>query len=226
MKWVAELLAGTHLQYTDWGFCRRWWAVCELHGAAVERYQDGESEWDVGAVDEGGGGDVDGGGYGGDCGVYGVEAAVTLSMTIKYALTRAEIARSFFRSLASSPKFLAMILIYSVALGIFSLVARGALSRSPTRQDGITALAWMVGAFVFMLAWLFIRGKTDERILTISPEGIATEIGALKGQLPWSKIKLVTETNRHVLIVGATGNAFFIPSRAFKAPGQQAEFAS
>jgi len=117
-----------------------------------------------------------------------------------------------------------MILIYSVALGIFSLVARGGLSRSPTRQDVITAFAWMVGAFVFMPVWLFIRGKTDERILTISPEGIATEIGTLKGQLPWSKIKLVTETNRHVLIVGATGNAFFIPSRAFKAPGQQAEF--
>ena len=83
----------------------------------------------------------------------------------------------------------------------------------------------MVGAFVFMPLWLFIRGKTDERMLTISPEGIATEIGSLKGQLPWSKIKLVTETSRHhVLIVGASGNAFFIPSRAFEAPGQQAEF--
>jgi len=45
----------------------------------------------VGAVDEGGGGEVDGGGYGGDCGVYGVEEALTSPMTIKYALTRAEI---------------------------------------------------------------------------------------------------------------------------------------
>ena len=176
------------------------------------------------AVDKGGGGEVDSGGYSDDCGLYFVQAAVNSSMTIKYALTRAEIARSFFRSLASSPKFLAMILIYSVALGIFSLAARGALSRSLARQDVITALAWMVGAFLFMPLWLFIRGKTNERTLTISPEGIATAIGSLKGQLPWSKIKLVTETNRHVLIVGATGNAFFIPSRAFEAPGQQVEF--
>src|SRR5690348_7994404 len=147
-------------------------------------------------------------------------------MTIKYALTRAEIVRSFFQSLRSSPKFLAMILIYFAALGLLSLIARGALSRSLAPRDLIIASAWAAGVLVFMPLWLLIRGKTDERTLTVSPEGISTEIGSLKGQIPWSKIKLVTNTSRHVLIVGATVNAFFIPSRAFSGQDQQREFVS
>ncbi len=54
--------------------------------------------------------------------------------------------------------------------------------------------------------------------------GISTEIGSLKGQIPWSKVKEATSTNRFVLIVGVTGNAFFIPSRAFTGPEQQGQF--
>jgi hypothetical protein len=145
-------------------------------------------------------------------------------MTIKYALTRIEVLRSFLRSLQSSPKFLAMILAYLAALAVFTLATRGAFSRSITGRDVIVAIAWTAGALIFMLLWLFIRGKTDERTLTVSPDGISTQIGSLKGQVPWSKVKSVTQTSRHVLILGATGNAFFIPSRAFKGPDQQTQF--
>jgi YcxB-like protein len=146
------------------------------------------------------------------------------STTIKYALTRIEIVRFFLRGVKSSPKFLAMILICLVGLGAFTLAMRSAFSRSLTSRDVVIAVAWPAGALIFMLLWLFIRGKTDERTLTVSPDGISTQIGSLKGQIPWSKVKLVTRTNRHVLIVGATGNAFFIPSRAFQGPDQQAKF--
>jgi hypothetical protein len=145
-------------------------------------------------------------------------------MTIKYALTRVEIVRTFFQGLGSSPRFLAMILIYSAALGVFTMATRGAFSRPLTSLDIIVALAWMAGAFVFMPLWPFVRGKTDVRTLTVSPEGISTEIGSTKGKVPWSKVKLITNTSRYVLIVGATGNAFFIPSRAFQGPDQQAQF--
>jgi hypothetical protein len=145
-------------------------------------------------------------------------------MTIKYALTRIEILRSFLRSLQSSPKFLAMILIYLAALNLFTLATRGAFSRSLTGRDVTVALAWMAGALIFMLLWLFTRGKTDERTLTVSTDGISTQIGSLRGQIPWSKVKLVAQTSRQVLIVGATGNAFFMPSRAFQGPNQQTEF--
>jgi hypothetical protein len=82
----------------------------------------------------------------------------------------------------------------------------------------------MLGAVLFMPVGLFLRAKTDERTLTVSPEGISTEIGSLKGQIPWRKVDAVTDTGPHVLVVGTTGNAFFIPNRAFREPGQKAEF--
>ena len=57
-----------------------------------------------------------------------------------------------------------------------------------------------------------------------SPQGISTEIGSRKGEVPWGKVRLVENAGRHVLIVGATGNAFLIPGRAFGGPEQQAQF--
>ena len=145
-------------------------------------------------------------------------------MTIRYALTRAEIVRSFLQSVGNSPKVRAIILLYSAALGVLSLAVRGAFSRSISVLDATVALAWTAGAIVFKPLWLFIRAKTGERTLTVSPEGIATEIGRLKGEVPWSKVKLVTGMRRNVLIVGVTGSAFYIPSRAFSGPDQQALF--
>jgi YcxB-like protein len=145
-------------------------------------------------------------------------------MTIQYALTRGEIVRSYFRSLGSSPKFLSMILIYSVGLGLLSLAISGAFSRSLTTGDAIGAVACAAGAFLFMPLWLFVRGKTDKRTFSISAQGISTEIGSRKGAVPWGKVRLVENAGRHVLIVGATGNAFLIPTRAFNGPEQQAQF--
>jgi len=86
----------------------------------------------------------------------------------------------------------------------------------PTTQDVVIGLAWMVGFFAFLPVMLFLFGKTSLRTLTISPEGITTQIGSLKGEVPWKKVRVVTSTSEHVLVVGTTGNAFFIPVRAFK----------
>lgn len=115
-----------------------------------------------------------------------------------------------------------MIVIYSVALGLLPLFFNGAFSRGVETHDVILAFAWMVGAFTFMPLWLFLRGKTSERTLTVSQNGISTQIGSMKGEIPWSKVKLVAKAHEHVLIVGASGNAFFIPGRAFEGPNQKA----
>jgi hypothetical protein len=101
-------------------------------------------------------------------------------MTIKYALTRGEIVRSSFRSLGSSPKFLSMILIYSAGLGLLSLAIGGAFSRSRTMGDAESALSWTVGAFLFMPFWLFVRGKTEERTLSISHRAFRPSLAHIK----------------------------------------------
>ena len=146
-------------------------------------------------------------------------------MTIKYTLTRTELVRSYLQSMAGSARFRRTILIYSAAVGVFSLVVRGVLYRAVTSRDILAALAWMAGVFVFMPLWLFLRGKTAKRTLTVSAEGISTQIGSHKGDIPWSNVKVVADVSRHVLIiVGATGNAFLIPNRAFQGPDQRAQF--
>ena len=145
-------------------------------------------------------------------------------MTIEYALTRGEIVQSYFRSLASSPKFLVRILVYCIVLGVIPLAFQTGFSRSLTSSDALFALAWAAAAFAVVPLWLLFRGKTGVRTLTISSDGISTKIGSLTGQIPWKKVKLIEDKGRHVLIMSASGNAFFIPARAFVQTEQKTQF--
>ena len=145
-------------------------------------------------------------------------------MTIEYALTRIEIVQGFFRSLATSRRYLVTVLSYALVMSGVVLVSRGAFSRSFTLKDVVIGAFAAGGFMIFLPAMLFIRGKTAKRSLTISSEGITTEIGSLNARIPWRKVKIIAKTDRYVLISRANGNAFFIPSRAFSGPEQQAEF--
>jgi sugar phosphate permease len=145
-------------------------------------------------------------------------------MTIEYALTRIEILQGFLRSLARSPRYLLTIIFYALVMSGVVLATRGAFSRSLTRNDVVAAILAAVGFMIFLPVMLFISGKTSKRTLTISSEGISTEIGSIKGQIPWHKVKVIVETDRYFLVSRANGNAFFIPSRAFSGPEHQAEF--
>jgi len=145
-------------------------------------------------------------------------------LTVEYALTRREIFQSYLRSLAESPKFRRTIILYSVVFGIFNVFLSVILSRSLTLGDVLGGVAGAVGLFIFIPLWIFIRAKTTKRTMTVSREGISTEIGKYKGQVPWNKISIVTETPRFVLIARTNGNAFFIPDRAFSGAEHRQHF--
>jgi len=147
-------------------------------------------------------------------------------MTIEYALTRVEIVGGYFRSLLNSPRYLATICAYALAFGTVVLVSTGAFSR-PLRPWDAAIVAIAALGFIFLMPiMLFIRGKTSKRSLTIFPDGISTEIGSLKAQLAWRKVKLIVETDSYILVSGASGNAFFIPARAFSHSEEKTEFAT
>ena len=146
------------------------------------------------------------------------------SITIEYALTRREILWSFLQGLAESPKFRTKILLFSAAIGMSGLLPKAILSRSLTLKDTIDAAGWAVGSIAFIALGVSVFGKTARRTLTISPNGISTEIGRLTGQVPWNKVKEVTECTQSVLIVGRNGNAFFIPNRAFADLDHRSQF--
>jgi hypothetical protein len=145
-------------------------------------------------------------------------------MTVEYALTRSEIVRGFFQGLSSSPKYRKMMLQNSVILGGIVLIERASLLHSFTARDVFISLGWAVGLFAFKPLWMYIRGKTAKRTLTISPDGIYTEIGKIRGQVPWRKIKMVASADQYVLITRHGGNSFFIPERAFSGPVNRDQF--
>jgi hypothetical protein len=100
----------------------------------------------------------------------------------------------------------------------------GGFPQSLTAGDVIAVFGGMAAELCTVVLWIFIRGKTDERTLCVSEQGIETEIGAINAQIPWRKVGVVRDAGQYVLIARANGNAFFIPSRAFSGPDQKAQF--
>jgi hypothetical protein len=146
------------------------------------------------------------------------------SMTVEYALTRREVLISVLRSLAQSPRFRGTILLYAAAIAAMTLLIRASILHSLTAEDALIATASGLGYLVFISVWVTIRAKTSKRTLTVSSDGISTEVGRLKGQIPWAKIKSVEDTSKFVLIARTNGNAFFIPNRALSSPDHRNEF--
>ena len=145
------------------------------------------------------------------------------AMTIEYSLTRPEIVRGFFRSLGN-PRFLVTVSCYALGMGIVVLASTGAFSRHLAIHDVYTVLIAVAGFMAFLPIFLFIRGKTSKRSLTVSPAGIATEIGSIKANVPWKKVRVISQGRDFILIAGTSGNAFFIPARAFSSPEHQNSF--
>jgi hypothetical protein len=145
-------------------------------------------------------------------------------ITVEYALTRGEVAGGLLRSVAQSPKYRGKILLYSVGIGVFTLLYRAALTRSVTPSDVMIAVGYGVGFLLVLPLWLFIRAKTAKRTLKVSRGGIWTEIGRIGKQYEWKQIREVTDARQFILIALTNGNAFFIPRRAFPGIEQREQF--
>lgn len=136
-------------------------------------------------------------------------------ITIKYSLTRSEIVASFLRSLAKSPRLMLIVFGPSLVMGLGSLAISSALLRRLAAGNVVNACGLALGLFFFFIFLVFAQGKTQERTLSVSEEGISTSIGKLHGTIPWTKIATVKAVGNHVLILRSTGNSFLIPMRAF-----------
>src|SRR5439155_21617705 len=79
-------------------------------------------------------------------------------------------------------------------------------------------------AMLLMALYPMLRFKRDERTLTISTSGIATTIGSLSGDVPWTKVGRIQSAARWIYIFGPNANSFTIPHRAFATEIQRAEF--
>ena len=145
-------------------------------------------------------------------------------MTISYSLTRFEIVRTYLYVIPRSPRILTVVLIISVWPGFVRLSSKEAFSHTLGIGDAFAAFVWMVGTFFLLLLWVFLRAKTKVRTLSISEQGVYTEIGRIKAEYPWTKVKEIKDVGSYILVVNRSGNAFFIPNRAFTDTNQRAEF--
>jgi hypothetical protein len=147
-------------------------------------------------------------------------------MTIKYTLTRAEIVRVFLVGLGRSPRILTVVLILASIPASVSLITAGVLSQGFNFRNVMTGLIWLIIGFCSVVGIVFARAKTEERTLSVSQSGISTQIGSIRGERPWSKVQEIKISGSYILIVGTTGNSFFIPARAFSGSNQRDEFVS
>ncbi len=146
------------------------------------------------------------------------------AMTITYSHTRFEIVRTYLFVLPRSPRILTVVLIVCAWPGFVRLSTKWGLSHHLGAEDFLAALVWMVVVFLLLLIWVFLRAKIKVRSLSISGQGVYTEIGRIKADYPWSKVKEIKDVGSYILVVNRSGNAFFIPNRAFTDPNQRADF--
>lgn len=145
-------------------------------------------------------------------------------MTIHYSLTRGEMVLGFFQGLRRSRRLRLTLTTYSLCTAAIAMAIGGTLSRPWSAADLATALLWALGAFAFLPLVLYLRGKTEQRTLTISPAGISTRIGRMEGDLAWRQVKTVVDAGAYLLVAGASGNAFLTPNRAFADSDERGRF--
>ena len=145
-------------------------------------------------------------------------------ITIEYALTRTEVARSYFQAIGHSPEYLRRVVLLAAICAVAQMCIRILGSRRLGGPEILSAVIVFVVILAVLPIWLFLRAKTDKRTLTISADGISTSIGEKSAQIPWKSVKIVKDSGTFILIARTNGNAFFIPDRAFISPNDRARF--
>ena len=145
-------------------------------------------------------------------------------MLIRYSLTRLEVVRTYLFVIPRSPRIALLALIICAWPGLVHIATSAIFSHSLGAGDILYALLSGICIFLLLLAWVFLRAKTGERRMSLSDQGIQTEIGTRKATCAWGKVKQVRDLGSYILIVTRTGNAFFIPERAFPNSSEKAAF--
>lgn len=132
------------------------------------------------------------------------------ALTVRYASTRAELWRAYWRAWARSRG------LWRVHAGIVALAMAIAASYGARSADCLAAGAIVAGACLIVFPLVpQLKFKPAERTLTIDATGWHTAIGAMSGTRPWREVRAVVDTGAVIEITGTNGNALVVPRRAF-----------
>jgi hypothetical protein len=138
----------------------------------------------------------------------------TTEYTLRYASTRAEVWRAYWREWARFSGLWRFHVLIGLAVG-FGWADRGDLRAFSAEQFAIAALAATATSIGLLALWPQFRFKPQTRLLILNADGFTTTIGRQSAQRRWQDIARVEDHGGTILLVGKNGNAMIIPPRAF-----------
>lgn len=145
-------------------------------------------------------------------------------MLIEYRINRFDLVRGFFFNLRHSPRTQQFVFGASAIGGLYTLFIRHRINGHLTPSDFIIALVVALVIILSIPVFSFVTAKTQKRKLSITTEGIDTQIGSQSGRIAWKSVDSIIVTHDRIFITGKTANAFIIPSRAFISDAQRDKF--
>ena len=145
-------------------------------------------------------------------------------MEIRYTARREDVGALLRYNLRHSPRLWVVLLVVAIFPAGVATVASLTSGRWPRPGEIVFDLLLGVVLVAVMLLRARARTKSDERVLSIGPEGILTTIGKRSADLPWTRIASVDVTPEYIFITGKNANGFAIPPRAFATRLERTEF--
>ncbi|WP_294322622.1 YcxB family protein [uncultured Sphingomonas sp.] len=140
-----------------------------------------------------------------------------MAITIRYASTRTEIWRYYWRMWRQQ--------LWKAHVVVFGIVAVFTYCALPAhRLSWIAAIVAGGAVIAFFMVYPLLRYKPEMRELTISDEGIRTSIGLRRGDIAWNDVAALDVQNDALVIRRSNLNGLIVPVRAFATPDEQAAF--
>src|SRR3954468_24824362 len=119
-------------------------------------------------------------------------------MEIRYVATPADIDVG----LRHSKRVSALLWVHTAVLGLLALGTGYFIFHRLTVLMATTTLAYAMGVRFWFMPWMFRRKvKKDERVLSISDDGISTTVGSMRGQYSWAQIAEFYSDEKAIVIV-------------------------
>lgn len=148
---------------------------------------------------------------------------MSIPLTISYTSLRGEVWAHYWRLWRQKLWRFHAVLFATVTLGL--LIGLSGWRLSPAALAGVAILGGLIPCALFAL-YPLAKFKPQTRLLTIDRAGLATSIGKLHGEVPWSGVDAIVGQQELIIIQRTNGNAFIIPARAFASSDSRAAFLS
>ena len=143
--------------------------------------------------------------------------------TLRYAVTRAEVWRWYWRAWARPAGLWRIHVLLGVTTALGVLAVQG-LARIDWLYIVVDVAVCTAGFVVLLPLWPQLNFKPEVRTLEVDEGGYRTVVGRYKGKRAWSEIQSVHDDGTTVVLTARQGNAMLVPQRAFAGAVDRGQF--